>query len=299
MYTAFAPSHITGLFAINHDNDPLKEGSRGAGVSLELGVYTTVKSTKSLKWKAQIRINKMLAKAEVSQAVIKKFSKLTSQAYDISIDHHIEVPVGAGFGVSGAGALSLALALNEELNVGLSRIEVAQIAHLAEINRGTGLGTVLAATFGGLEIREKPGAPGIGTVKTISNPDGKVISLCLGSLATKKFLRNTAFQKKVNAVGNKLIGGLILNFTSSNFLLFSRKFADKLNLYTQRLERILRNLGNQGLESFSMNFFGEALFTIVKEENQDHILQNLKRFSPLGGTLVVSSIDKYGARLVD
>ena len=69
--------------------------------------------------------------------------------FEIIVEHHVEVPLGAGFGTSGAAALSLALALNEALSLGLSKIEAAQLAHVAEVECKTGLGTVIAETFGG------------------------------------------------------------------------------------------------------------------------------------------------------
>ena len=71
-------------------------------------------------------------------------------------------PSVAGFGSSGGGALSLALALNEAADAGLTRVEAAQIAHVAEIECKTGLGSVFAAERGGFGILTKPGAPGIG-----------------------------------------------------------------------------------------------------------------------------------------
>jgi len=77
--------------------------------------------------------------------------------FEIIIKHSINVPIGAGFGTSGAAALSLALALNEVFDLGMSKIEAAQLAHIAEVECKTGLGTVAAETFGGLEIRVKPG----------------------------------------------------------------------------------------------------------------------------------------------
>jgi mevalonate kinase len=53
--------------------------------------------------------------------------------FEVTVDHHLEVPIGAGFGTSGAAALSLALALNNIFGLGMSKAEAAQIAHVAEI----------------------------------------------------------------------------------------------------------------------------------------------------------------------
>ena len=39
---AFAPGHISGFFQPCYDKDPLKTGSRGAGLSLSFGARTQV-----------------------------------------------------------------------------------------------------------------------------------------------------------------------------------------------------------------------------------------------------------------
>ncbi len=38
----FAPAHITGFFEIVENMDPIKKGSKGAGVALDSGVTTDV-----------------------------------------------------------------------------------------------------------------------------------------------------------------------------------------------------------------------------------------------------------------
>jgi pantoate kinase len=165
--TTFSPGHITGFFQIcDHSMDPLLKGSRGAGVSLTHGVTTRVSIQKSPKTFVNIGINGNITKsAEVSEHVIKTFLSRIEENYIVSVEHTVTIPIGSGYGTSGAGALSLALALNKVFNLGLTRIEAAQVAHIAEVKCKTGLGTVIAETYGGLEIRTKPGAPGIGEIK--------------------------------------------------------------------------------------------------------------------------------------
>ena len=77
-----------------------------------------------------------------------KFLDLIDESYFVDVHHDISVPVGYGLGCSAAVALSLSLALNEALGTNLSRTEIGQIAHNAEISCKTGLGDVLAAFHG-------------------------------------------------------------------------------------------------------------------------------------------------------
>ena len=186
---AFSPCHITGFFQIfNQPENSLKAGSRGAGVSLGRGVETIVKVKKALKFSLQVRINGFRSKsAEVSEHIVNAFASRFEVIADsrIVVEHDVDVPTGAGFGTSGAAALSLALALNDVFDLGLSTIEAAQLAHITEVECKTGLGTVIAETFGGVEIRVEPGAPGVGKVKQVSvSKDLLLACLTFGPMPT-------------------------------------------------------------------------------------------------------------------
>jgi len=297
---AFSPAHITGIFTIkNGYKNPFKKGSLGAGVSLKLGVYTTVEVEKNNKWKTKIKINnKENVDTFVSSTLLQEYFKL-AQPHLVHVNHKIEVPVGAGYGTSGAAALSLSLALNEALDVGLSKIEAAQLAHLAEIKCKTGLGTVLAETFGGVELRVKAGAPGFGLIKKINSSNNfKVISVHFGSLPTKNYLSNKSFRLKVNKLGNKLVKKLTEKPALDNFMYFSRRFADGLNLYTEKLREVLGWLDSHTSQIFTMNMFGEAIFSLVEEENLPKMVQLLQFCKNFGGEVIVSEIDQLGARLI-
>lgn len=293
---AFAPAHITGLFTIEHKKNSLETGSRGAGVSIAKGVFTTVRATKASKWKIRIYINKVLAEAKVSLTVVKQFFSLTKTKYEIQINHNVQVPIGAGYGTSGAGALSLALALNEIFGSGLSRIEAAQLAHIAEVKCKTGLGTVIAETFGGIEIRDKAGAPGVGSLVKIKNSNQKILSIFFNHFYTHTFLTNLQMQARINMIGNKLLHKLIKEPSVENLLILSHKFSDELDMYTPKLRKLLSYLDDYA-QNFSMNMFGEALFSIVDDEMLESLKPALEKAKSLGGQIILSDIDDKGARL--
>jgi len=262
-------------------------------------VYTTVRAVKASRRRVRIRINGKPAEAEVSRAVLKAFKGIASEAYDLSIDHKVEVPIGAGYGASGAGALSLALALNDALKLGLSYIEAAQVAHLAEVRCKTGLGTVLAETAGGVEMRVKPGAPGIGKVRKIPvRPGSRVVSVYLGQLYTRPFLEDVKIGRRVSGIGGSLLEELTRNPTLTNFLVSSKKFSERLNIYTPRIREILDELERRQLGVFGMNMFCEALFTVVEAEGLEESLRGLEEVQLSPKQVIVSDIDREGARLV-
>ncbi len=298
---AFAPCHITGVFQIfDQAADALCIGSKGAGISLNLGAKTTVKINGGTGYRLKVNINNHAANsAQVSKHVVNtflsRFSEITK--FEITVEHHIDAPIGAGFGTSGAAALSLALALNEALGLGMSRIEAAQLAHIAEVECKTGLGTVIAETYGGLEIRVKPGAPGIGEIKCLPVPENAVVAChVFGPLSTKKFLTNPATRSRINRLGGELVNELLEAPTIINFMKLSRQFAEHVGLITQKVRDVLNAADKAGVVC-SMPMFGESAFTITNEENVEGILGVFHEHGSSGQTLV-SSVDHEGARLL-
>jgi pantoate kinase len=298
---AFAPCHITGLFQIiDKAADALRAGSRGAGVSLTLGVKTKVRAVEALKNSVQVSINSVVSEsAEVSRNVVDAFlSRLgKSEAYNLTVEHTADVPVGAGLGTSGAAALGLALALNDVFDLRLSRFEAAQLAHIAEVECKTGLGTVAAETFGGVEIRTEAGAPGIGEVKLLTVPERvSVACLVFGPISTQKILSNAESRMRINECGGRLVDELIESPTIPTFLKLSRRFAEHVGLISHRMRSILDCTDATSLIC-SMAMFGESVFTVTEQENVEHLLQIFHE-SGLDGKVIVSGVDHEGARLM-
>jgi pantoate kinase len=297
---AFSPAHITGFFQIcDQSNDPLLKGSRGAGVSITQGVTTKVQVEKSAKASIKIAINgNTTNSALVSEHVANAFLSFAGEGYKIHVEHEVEVPIGCGFGSSGAGALSLALALNEVFNLNLSRLETAQIAHVAEVECQTGLGTVIAETFGGLEIRVKPGAPGVGQIESIPIRDNHVVTcLCFGSIPTRKILASRTSRRRINQFGRDLVDELVRHPTTRNFMEFSRKFAEHVRLISKRLRAVLKETDSVGL-TCSMAMIGETVFSIVRRDQAEEIQQIFSKYAPSERSVIVAEIDFKGARVL-
>ena len=299
--TAFSPGHITGLFQIcDQPTDLLFKGSRGAGVSISNGVTTKVSLKSSPKSSFEIRINeKPTNSAKVSEDTINAFLSRVGEDYEILVDHEVTVPIGSGFGSSGAGALSLALALNEALKIGLSRMESAQIAHISEVKCKTGLGTVIAETFGGVEIRVAPGAPGIGEIEPIPlDNDYAVVCLNFGNLSTKKILSDRKMRYRINKSGKKLVDRLTANLNPTDFMALSRSFAEELGLISQRVRKVLEETDNLGV-TCSMAMLGETIFSLIKRDETEQILEIFQRHAPSKNSAFITEIDFKGARLID
>ena len=157
--SVFVPGHITGFFTIEDHDITLKKGSCGAGFLMSRGVRTTISDSDEL----EIDVN------QGDSTVIDEVLKIMEIDTDFKVTQDIQLPIGAGFGTSAASALSLTLALNEFLDLGYSTDLCGQIAHMAEVNLGAGLGDVIAQTGYGLVLRVEPGAPGIGKIKSFEH----------------------------------------------------------------------------------------------------------------------------------
>ena len=296
MASAFCPAHITGFFKAELEgNDPNYLGSLGAGFSIQKGVKTTVilssrNPSNATKFHIQIKGFKT-GDVRVSEYVLNEFLA-NNDNYFADVIHELDVPVGYGLGCSAAVALSLALALNQALDAGYSKIEVAQIAHLAEIRCKTGLGDVLASYHGGFEIRTKSGAPGVGKLEKI-DPKEKLNALivCFNPISTKKFLGEKI--SLVNGLGGKMVQELVKTKDINEFQDKSIKFAKYIKVVTPKMEKVISNLRKNRIKC-GVALFGETIFSLVSTSEKKKVLQILEKYD---GFILSSKIDNSGARL--
>ena len=295
---AFAPGHLTGLFQICVEpEDPTLKGARGSGVSLTRGTTTTVEAEPSETPSHSVTINGVETRnAVISENVLGKYLPRLTEPHRVVVEHAIETPITAGFGSSGGGALCLSLTLNESLGTGLTRVEAAQIAHVAEIECGTGLGSVFAAYGGGFGVLYKPGAPGVGEALHYEASDGlSVIYLYYGPIPTKEALGNPELQHKINELGGRYVDELHRKLTPERFMSYSRRFTEHLGLVTPRLRRVFDATDPYGY-TFTMAMFGEVAFTLQHKEEVEPIL-GLLRERVADAHPVVCGVDTRGAYL--
>jgi pantoate kinase len=240
-------------------------------------------------------INGREVDARVSKRVAERLLALAGGSQGLMVRHVIPVPVGSGFGTSGAGAIGVAMAGSEALGLGLTSLEMYQMAHAAEVELKTGLGTVLGQFCGGLEVREKEGAPGIGTVFQIPL-SGKhtVVALHNGPMLTSEFLSNPEYRKRINEIGGAYSDEICRKRDLDTFLGLAHDFSLRLGLSDQYL-RVMNNAKSHGF-LLGMAMFGHTLFTIVRE-NETMELARLMRKEWKDGQVIVSSVETKSARL--
>ncbi|MHA1226444.1 MAG: pantoate kinase, partial [Candidatus Hodarchaeales archaeon] len=228
-------SHLTGIFEIKDTApDVMHKGSRGAGLCINRGVKTCITETESPNLEIYFNEKKVSpSEAIVTKSVIDlEISPERSQG--LKIKHEFEIPIKGGFGASAAGALGTAYCLNDFFELNMSDLELFQIAHQAEVQTKSGLGDIIGLYQGGLEIRVKEGAPGIGkTIAINKGEDWKIATVHLGSLSTASVLSNPSKRKAVNQAGSKLLAQLIRKPEFELFANLSREFTNRVKLYSK------------------------------------------------------------------
>ncbi|MDD2666270.1 MAG: pantoate kinase [Methanocellales archaeon] len=277
---AYAPAHITGFFEICEHSDQRQMGSKGCGFTLQAGVATEVLVEEGEG--ISVIINGAKADAPTTRSVVRRLAS----GYFVEVRSKIEVPIGCGFGASGAGALSTALALSNALSLDLSYNGAAEVAHVAEIENKTGLGDVIAQTHGGIIIRRKPGAPGIGEVDRVPVSDVEVNHVVLGEISTKDVLEDEKLKGRINRAGRIALKGLLKRPTIQNFMQLSNQFAIDTGLMSDAVADIIESVKSGGGMA-SMAMLGEVVFAIGGYDS-------LKDFGPVR----TYKISHGGARLL-
>ena len=256
--SVFVPGHITGFFTIQNHEIKLKNGSCGAGFLLSKGVKTTVSASDELV----ISVNQ--GDSTVIDEVLSIFELKNT---DFKITQDIQLPIGAGFGTSAASALSLTLALNEFLNLGYSDELCGQIAHMAEVNLGAGLGDVIAQTGHGMVLRTKPGAPGIGEIKSFEE-DVFIGWKTFGEIETSDIISNPHYKEVISNSGDRYLELFEDDPTLENFLDFSSKFSHEINLMSDEVKNLIDCFkSSSDILGSSMAMLGNTAFAFAHDED--------------------------------
>lgn len=261
--SVFVPGHITGFFDIENHESKLKNGSCGVGFLINSGVRTTISESDNFSYE----VNQ--GNGIIIEEVLNIFNL---DDIDFKIVQDIQLPVGAGFGTSAASALSLALALNEFLNLNYSKELCGQIAHMAEVNLGGGLGDVIAQTGHGLVLRTMPGAPGIGEIESF-NEDVYVAFKTFGSIETSQIITNPEHKKIISDVGLKYLELFKKDPCLDNFLTFSNKFSHETGLVSEEVKNQIEYFNSiDDILGSSMAMLGNTVFAFAYDEK---VFENL------------------------
>lgn len=297
---AFVPGHISGFFQICDDaSESERKGSRNCGPCINTGVLTEVSAESSNRTNVEVFINgQKTSESQTTVAVIRQMLHMVPRPAEVIVKHSIQVPIGAGYGVSGAEALGTALAFSKTLDLGLTRSKLIEVAHVAEVSCGTGLGDIGPQAIGGLVIGLEPGAPPYGKWQQIPVPqDMKIICVTLAPLPTKKLLKDAELRNRSMKFGGLALESLMKSPTPQNFIKVSYEFSEALGLLDDELRTLIRTAKSAGTIGASMVMLGKAVFALVKASELECVKH---AFLELVGpdAILTTDFDLAGAKLV-
>ncbi len=282
---AFSPGHITAFFVGHDDPDPLRKGSRGAGLCTTLGVQTTIRAKEARSQSIEIFLNDLKDPAPTTRAALRRL--LGKDAYEVKVLSRVLLPVSQGFGMSGAGALSAGLALDDALSVGRPRDEIVAAAHVADVESLTGLGDVVPQSLGGMEMRERPGAPPHAVIRRFP-VDAELLLCVIGPPFPKApVLTDTNRMAKIATAGEESLREFREGPTLENLFRLGRRFALDTDLASPQVAECLAALSAYGRGSMAM--LGNSIFATGGE-----IVATILRGY---GTVFRCSADNDGARV--
>ncbi|BAD86330.1 GHMP kinase [Thermococcus kodakarensis KOD1] len=272
---AFIPAHITAFFVPVFHEEPLKAGSLGAGVNLSKGtnVFASIE-TGTLERHIHVAFNGEPVKREEAEITYYVAEKLVPKDFlgEVEVWQYFDFPNGYGFGNSAGGALGTALALSYAF--GGTWLRAAQLAHEAEVKHKGGLGDVIGQLAGGIEVRIKPGGPGIGVTDNLFFEDYKVLVVPLGRLSTREVLDGDVV-KAIEVEGRKALEELLKEPKPERMMVLARNFAEKTGLLPGELSEIARELDKVLKNPSSMIMLGKGLFALVRDEEAEKAKQLL------------------------
>jgi len=284
--TAFAPGHISGFFEPVYNKDINRTGSRGAGINITFGAISEVICENSTAQSIDVFINNKKSNAPVIRLALKYL--LGENPFKVVVKTKYEISIGQGFGMSAAGALSATYALAKILNI--SSIDALRASHFAEVQLKTGLGDVIASSFGGIEIRKSAGLPPWGVIEHIPGKGDLVLCVVGKKINTKKILEDTNKASKIVDYGKYCTKKILEKPSIENLFNLSRAFTENTNLADENVLGAMDAATKYGLASMCM--LGNSIFSMGKTEELCNALSSF-------GKIFVCSVDEFGARVTE
>ncbi len=273
----FAPASLTCFFSPKIDKDPLRSGSLGVSIALDMGVMVKVEPSDGIE---------VVVNGETWDFSTVKFvaEKLGFEG-KISVD--MDLPAGCGFGMSGASALATAFAINEALSLNRSFFELSDLAHKAEVVSRTGLGDVVTQSFGGVVVRKSASCPSKCAIdRFLWNLNLDI--LIMGELPTEMILSEFSLDK-IAKVGRDCLREFLRNPSVASLFDQSKRFAIETGLID--VDPAVRD-AVEAVESegglASMVMLGRTVFAV-----RGDVLKDFK------GIYIKTKVDHCGVRMLD
>ncbi len=294
MALATAPGHVTGIFVPEvEDPDLLAQGSRGAGVVLDVGVTARATARQAPRDGAgvlQIRERGEAVRFPITQEALQSLPGLKDWMVEVDLQH--DLPVSQGLNMSAAGSLAASLAVTELL--GLPLRAAVEAAHRAEVRLHGGLGGVVSILEGGVEVRRKAGLPPYGVVERTPMSQGFFLGTLDRPLPSPPLLSDPEFLLRVRRAGERWLSELGPPPIRWEALLsVFEVFTDELGLVPLSLREPMLKLRQEGCRC-SQTMLGNTLLAWAPDEDAEERL--IRTFRQAKLTLRRVHVGREGAR---
>ncbi|MEX2689190.1 MAG: pantoate kinase [Candidatus Njordarchaeum guaymaensis] len=276
------PGGISAIFEPNLTSDPLTTGARGAGIAIE----NTVEAEVILEeYNGDLWFFNKINGCETNSGIGKIAAKIALEKRGllnkirVTVNQIIRAPIASGFGTSAASALAIILGIYHALGKKISLLEAGKLAHIAELEAKTGLGTVSGLLSpGGIIIVAKPGAPGISIIDKIPlNKHLYVIAVSLGKKETQKALKDPNLILRAKKYGKKYVDLLLSEPSIENFFQYAFEFSTAVGLMTPTLANAIKAAVHSGAIGAAQTMIGDAVFALAEENMVQQVRQALEK----------------------
>ena len=283
---AFAPGHISAFFEPVYSSQNMdRSGSCGAGISISLGAISQVVIQPASHRTITVLINGKPSNAPVTKSALNYLIGTTPLS--LTVNTVMDLPVSQGFGMSAAGALSAALGLADLLN--LPRENAIKAAHYAEVQSHTGLGDVIASSFGGIEIRRNAGLPPWGVLAHIPGNYDLVLCVIGKKIETKKILMNSAKVREIASYGRYCTKKLLEKPSLEHLFSLAWEFTKNIDIADKTVLQAIEKANAHGMASMCM--LGNSVFAVGDTPALCKVLS-------VYGKVFYCTVDEKGARVL-
>ncbi len=243
----FVSASVTCFFAPKID-EPKRSGSLGVSFTIDRGVNVRL-TDEGLKFNGKdMRI-------PTAEYILKSLN------YYGGVEVKSNLPLGCGFGLSGAIALASALEINKRLGLNMSLLQLADLAHEAEVLNRTGLGDVVTQCYGGFVVRKKASCPSRCTIDRYLW-DIELDFLVIGEMRTSEVLEGSL--KDVYRIGKRSLREFLRKPSLENLFKVSKDFAVRCGFVDDRIMDAIEAV--ESTDGFaSMIMLGRGVFAYKGE----------------------------------
>jgi|Deesub1362B_J571_1020462.scaffolds.fasta_scaffold00003_335 pantoate kinase len=274
----FSPAPVSGFFSPVITDDTFTTGAKGGGVTIDRGVNLWLLIEEAQKNFSENYINGIRIHNSIAEYVLNRLVTNGLNNLGIRIFQEIDVPISSGFGTSAASAYAMAIAVDRAFNLNRTSLELAQIAHEADLKFRTGLGSVAGLVSPGFMVIERAGAPGYVKIrKIVAEKDYTVFAVWRSGMDKKKLLTNMKRLDEIALIGDRALENILADLTPETFFRECWRFTLNAGLASEWVKIMVNRISKvEGVVGVTQTQIGEAIFGMIDPQYKEYLEKILR-----------------------